>query len=123
MRILMTKSPRMKVWSAVSWKDIAPGAQTERRGGAGPVRGLLGGKDLTGRFRFSGQDQVVSEHAVLNNHQSEPSTSPPASGHQAGEDSRMSRRCLQNSGPEPSAKHGIGPAGVEAIDFAGRWCN
>jgi hypothetical protein len=25
-----------------------PGAQTERRGGAGPVRGLLGGKDLTG---------------------------------------------------------------------------
>src|SRR5262249_36780982 len=28
------------------------GAQTERRGGAGPVRGLLGGKDLTGRFRL-----------------------------------------------------------------------
>jgi hypothetical protein len=27
-----------------------PGAQTERRGGAGPVRSLLGGKDLTGRF-------------------------------------------------------------------------
>jgi hypothetical protein len=26
------------------------GAQTERRCGAGPVRGLLGGKDLTGRF-------------------------------------------------------------------------
>jgi hypothetical protein len=26
-----------------------PDAQTERRGGAGPVRGLLGGKDLTGR--------------------------------------------------------------------------
>src|SRR5262249_55688588 len=29
---------------------IVPGAQTERRGGAGPVRGLLGGKDPTGRF-------------------------------------------------------------------------
>jgi hypothetical protein len=29
--------------------DLA-GAQTERRGGAGPVRGLLGDKDLTGRF-------------------------------------------------------------------------
>jgi hypothetical protein len=29
---------------------IALGAQTERRGGAGPVRVLLGGKDLTGRF-------------------------------------------------------------------------
>jgi hypothetical protein len=26
------------------------GAQTERRGGAGPVGGLLGGKDPTGRF-------------------------------------------------------------------------
>ena len=25
------------------------GAQTERRGGAGPVGGLLGGKDPTGR--------------------------------------------------------------------------
>jgi hypothetical protein len=31
-------------------KDIVPGAQTERRGGAGPVGGLLGGKDPTGRF-------------------------------------------------------------------------
>jgi hypothetical protein len=29
-----------------------PGAQTERRGDAGPVRSLLGGKDLTGRFAF-----------------------------------------------------------------------
>jgi hypothetical protein len=28
----------------------ASGAQTERRGDAGPVRGLLGGKDRTGRF-------------------------------------------------------------------------
>jgi hypothetical protein len=26
------------------------GAQTERRGGAGPVGGLLAGKDPTGRF-------------------------------------------------------------------------
>jgi len=29
-----------------------PGAQTERRGGAGPVRGLLGSKDPIGRFSF-----------------------------------------------------------------------
>src|SRR5437588_3319674 len=36
--------------SAVRWMDIVPGAQTERRGGAGPVGGLLGGKDPTGRF-------------------------------------------------------------------------
>src|SRR5262249_52436673 len=34
----------------IQWRDIVPGAQTERRGGAGPVRGLLGGKDPTGRF-------------------------------------------------------------------------
>src|SRR5688572_4858648 len=30
-------------WSAIQWRDIDPGAQTERRGGAGPVGGLLGG--------------------------------------------------------------------------------
>ncbi len=30
--------------SAIQWRDTDPGAQTERRGGAGPVRGLLGGK-------------------------------------------------------------------------------
>jgi hypothetical protein len=29
-----------------------PGAQTERRDGAGLVRGLLASKDLTGRFSF-----------------------------------------------------------------------
>jgi hypothetical protein len=29
--------------------DVA-GAQTGRRGGAGPVGGLLGGKDPTGRY-------------------------------------------------------------------------
>jgi hypothetical protein len=29
-----------------------PGAQTERRGDAGPVRGLLGGKDPTGRLSY-----------------------------------------------------------------------
>ena len=29
------------------------GAQTERRGGAGPVGGLLGGKDPTGRLLVS----------------------------------------------------------------------
>src|SRR5262245_11583652 len=29
---------------------MAAGAQTERRGDAGSVRSLLGGKDLTGRF-------------------------------------------------------------------------
>ena len=40
--------------SAIQWRDIVPGAQTERRGGAGPVGGLLGGKDPTGRLTFGG---------------------------------------------------------------------
>jgi hypothetical protein len=35
------------------------GAQTERRGGAGTVRGLLGGKDLTGRFFFIAQPELA----------------------------------------------------------------
>src|SRR5262249_21111114 len=40
--------------------DSASGAQTERRGGAGPVGGLLGGKDPTGRFYSRGQRSEVS---------------------------------------------------------------
>ena len=43
----MAKSPSSER-SAVQWRPIP--AQTERRGGAGPVGGLLGGKDPTGRF-------------------------------------------------------------------------
>jgi hypothetical protein len=35
------------------------GAQTERRGGAGPVRGLLGGKDPTSRI-LRGAESAVS---------------------------------------------------------------
>jgi hypothetical protein len=45
-------------------KDIAAGAQTERRGGAGQVRGLLGGKDLTGRF-FSTVDGRGSGYSLF----------------------------------------------------------
>src|SRR5262245_17686511 len=40
-------------WSAIEWCDSASGAQTERRGGAGPAGGLLGGKDPAGRLVFS----------------------------------------------------------------------
>ena len=43
---------RATVGNPIQWRDIAAGAQTERRGGAGPVRSLLGGKDLTGRFCY-----------------------------------------------------------------------
>jgi hypothetical protein len=36
----------------VTWIRSDAGAQTERRGGAGPKGGLLGGKEPTGRFAF-----------------------------------------------------------------------
>src|SRR5438046_520706 len=48
-----------------------PRAQTERRGGAGPVRGLLGGKDPTGRFVQTrptapiGADSLLHLSAIL----------------------------------------------------------
>jgi hypothetical protein len=45
---------------------IYPGAQTERRGGAGPVRGLLGGKDLTGRISRSYANMNSLEITFLN---------------------------------------------------------
>src|SRR4029077_20679474 len=45
----MIRSP-FPGWSAIEWRRHLPGAQTERRGGAGPVGGLLGGKDPTGRL-------------------------------------------------------------------------
>jgi hypothetical protein len=38
-----------------------PGAQTERRGGAGPVRGLLGGKTSPAAF-FASQNFGVGRH-------------------------------------------------------------
>jgi hypothetical protein len=34
----------------MQWLDIAASAQTERRGGAEPVRNFLDGQGLTGRF-------------------------------------------------------------------------
>ncbi len=48
----MTVAPS-KMRSAIMAKATHAGAQTERRGGAGPVGGLLGGKEPTGRFVFS----------------------------------------------------------------------
>jgi hypothetical protein len=49
----MAKLLAKKKRSAYHARVTHPGAQTERRGGAGPVRGLLGGKDLTGRFSLT----------------------------------------------------------------------
>src|SRR6476469_9989923 len=81
---------RSPLRSAIEWRDIVPGAQTERRGGAAPVGGLLGGKDPTGRFAssmFSGPQPVAENPISFNSgppttdhsHQFpfEPSTSPP----------------------------------------------
>src|SRR5687767_2868128 len=71
----MVENLLLRVWSALSWKRLTPGAQTERRGDAGPVRGLLGGKDLTGRLvwfqvfqlvaSLSVADREVSEHIIV----------------------------------------------------------
>src|SRR6266542_4309487 len=51
-------------WSALQWRDIAPGAQTERRGGAGPVRGLLGGKASPAAL-LGVRGKTVGQHPCL----------------------------------------------------------
>src|SRR5262245_21801160 len=66
--------------SAIEWNDIAAGAQTERRGDAWPVRVLLGGRDLTGRFVCGSE---FSHHrsrggVALDHNQNSLTTSPPA---------------------------------------------
>src|SRR5262249_4405937 len=71
--------------------DNAAGAQTERRGGAGPVGGLLGGKDLTGRFsvRHRGGPNrrgPPDSHSLLRARASRSRTSP----HSASQASRSS---------------------------------
>src|SRR5262245_37872379 len=49
----------------MEWMDIVPGAQTERRGGAGRW-GLLGGKDPSGRStRLSVRLDQDPEHVVV----------------------------------------------------------
>ena len=40
------------------------GAQTERRGGAGPMGGLLGGKDPTGRFVLLARRQASRQRTL-----------------------------------------------------------
>src|SRR3954466_2265962 len=49
-------------WSAIEWRRHLPGAQTERRGGAGPVGGLLGGKDPTGRFFSTSARSIIVQN-------------------------------------------------------------
>ena len=60
-----TEIPFAVVVCVINGSDTASGAQTERRDGAGSVRGLLGGKDPTGRFCSS--HQIIT--AILLNRQ------------------------------------------------------
>src|SRR5437667_11122861 len=71
--------------------DNAAGAQTEGRGGAGPVRGLLGGKDLTGRFHLLWALPIRTQYLV------------PRGGH---------------GGPPGRAAHARGQRADAAIDQA-----
>src|SRR5215471_2724474 len=49
------------------YQEIANvGAQTQRQGDAGPVRSLLGGKDLTGRFVYNGSFPTSSSLPFVN---------------------------------------------------------
>src|SRR5262245_17790950 len=57
----IAKTPR-EDWSAIRWRDIDPGAQTERRGGAGPAGGLLGGKAPPAAW-FLLQSSLFQTHA------------------------------------------------------------
>jgi hypothetical protein len=45
--------------------DLLPGAQTERRGGTGPVRGLLGGKASPSALSFQQSGSVVRSKEML----------------------------------------------------------
>src|SRR2546430_2161509 len=54
------KSPAATENRPVPTAVVGAAAQTERRGGAGPAGGLLGGKAPAGRFRTS---QLGSRHA------------------------------------------------------------
>src|SRR5262245_27030263 len=64
--------------------DGSPGAQTERRGGAGPVRGLLGGKDPTGRFLLWSVIPIRIEHfAIRGRHGGPPSFAAHTRGQRA----------------------------------------
>src|SRR5215218_7473673 len=59
------------MWSAIQWRDIVPGAQTRRRGGAGPVGVLLRGWDPPA---VSFGSETCRPRT---GHQSGPGTSPP----------------------------------------------
>src|SRR5262245_57259416 len=90
---------------------IVPGAQAERRGGAGPVGGLLGGKDLTGRLASAPIPLASGPTPLRRTAHGNVTTSPPA---------RVLRACRSGSSAllvrprkrtEPSAKAKLAPPG------------
>src|SRR5262249_18431647 len=50
------------LWSALGWKGIVPGAQTERRGDAGPMRVLPGGGPHRPLFVFTRKAPRLDRH-------------------------------------------------------------
>ena len=105
------------------------GAQTERRGGAGPVRGLLGGKTSPAALVFSlfMWDGFANRPALPNGPQNRPTLQPPskiagwddfAAGarDQGGQD--VDTHAFGQELKGAVGEHGVGPAGVEAVDFA-----
>ena len=58
----------------------SPGAQTERRGGAGPVRGLLGGKTSPAAlfFLLFLWDGFANRPALPDGSQNRPTLQPPS---------------------------------------------
>src|SRR5262249_15536541 len=67
------KSPPTEGWSAVQWEDSEPGAQTERPGAVGPVRGCLAAQPhrppcfirLLCRGRCSADSRLGQSAAIL----------------------------------------------------------
>src|SRR5262245_14536638 len=79
------------------------GAQTERLCGAGPVRGLLGGKDPPAALLHVSEITARDDLAAV-------------AGHQAGKDADVERGTQE---PHRAIReHDVGPAGVETVDLA-----
>ena len=110
-------------------KATFPGVQTERRGGAGPVRGLLGGKASPAAlvFLLFMRDGFANRPALPDGSQNRPTLLPPseiagwddfAAGarDQGGQDVDTHSFCQEPNGAV--GEHGVGPAGVEAVDFS-----
>jgi len=107
----------------------SPGAQTQRRGGAGPVRGLLGGKTSPAAlvFLLFRWDGFANRPALPDGSQNRPTLQPPSKiagwdDFAAGARDQGGQDVDTHAGLQEMhravGEHGVGPAGVEAVDFA-----